>query len=271
MNKLDFSTYPGDGMPLKRSTWKFAYEGFNEAFAAFLKAFDNSEFGGNIYRLSGCEFTFSNAGNTLDVTDGWLLRVPLLGSAPAEIYKIAAQSVTKTGGQIFQFTFNESVDAVLDPLVNALGTPFNMHINSSASIVATGSGIGLVSISEDANPYLRDLLGGTWRDFSATTGSFTPDAGTITVTSIGYRYRRSGRNLDIMVQGNINVTSGSPTYVSIALPGGVTPAAANIGAAYCNGACALRIVLGVLILEFPAAISGATNYFQGQISIELQP
>ena len=270
MNKLDFTTYPGDGMPLLRSTLMFANDGFMEAFAAFLKAFDTNDVGGNIYRLAGCDFTFTGGGNTLDITDGFILKIPPFSSAPAEIYKVAAQTVTKTGGQIFQFTFAEIPDGTLDPIYNALGVPFNMHVNTVVTVVASAAGLGLVSISDEANPYLREMLGGTWRAFNATTGDFTPDTGTVTVTAIAYRYKLQGKNLEIMVTGNINVTSGSPTYIQIVVPGGATLANNNIGAAYCGGACSIRSALGNLILEPPAALAGASNFFQAQIKLEMQ-
>lgn len=84
------------------------------------------------------------------------------------------------------------------------------------------------------NTYIRDNMlaifpggeGGT--NVAHAGGNFTVPSGSITIASgdqVTFRYQRIGKHLFVKLDINTGTITGTPAYISVAIPGGYTSAA----------------------------------------------
>jgi hypothetical protein len=126
------------GHPLKLNNLRHLQDGFVETISSLLKGVGEfrSNYGFIVY---GCEFTYSNGGNTLDWTAGAVV-------LNDEVMLIDAGQVTKTGIQGFRFTSVTSYDAV-DPQTYANASSHSVHNIVKANIVAADMIVGYLYAS----------------------------------------------------------------------------------------------------------------------------
>jgi hypothetical protein len=221
MNKLNFSNYPSGGWPLILDTLRHWHDGMYESFSRLLKGFDNNGgFGGQWIRLEGCQFTFSGGGNTLDVSDGYIMYIPIFALAPAEIHKVTAHTVTKLSGQYFTFNVTAGNEPV-DPIYTVGGTPFSVHENTSAAAVMTLSSFLTITVSDENIPYLWNYLAGAWRNWSPSAGDFAVVTGSFT-TPVAYQYKYRVKGKNVLLSATISGIIGATTSeIWLNLPNGL--------------------------------------------------
>lgn len=268
MKKLNFSNYPTGGWPLILDTLRHWHDGMGEAFAQLLRGFSNYRpFDGQWIRLSGCEFTFTGGGNQLDVTDGYIMYLPLMGMAAPEIHKVNAHTVTKTSGQYFVFQITTANEPV-DPIYTVGGVGFSVHETTNVAAVMSVSSFLLTVISDETIPYLWDYLHGKWFGWSPVIGDVTPSGGGSVSTLAAYvsRYRICGETMEILINWEIDIT-GTVTSLAIETPNSIVATQHHLGLSLINDRMAVIKTFATHSKIYLSPSDGLTNFPTGTITI----